>query len=115
MSFNKKKNNKTKVYCKNCKRFNIYSDSFFDLCEIPDCGLSFYNRYEYTDLNHNFYFDQAKGNFLLHTRIIDKDGQKFIKKHLSKVMTMSIDTGTIVGHPSELNCNNDCYFYQQKK
>lgn len=114
MFLNKKRDNKAKVYCKNCKRFNIFSDSFLNLCKIPDCGLPFYNRYEYTDLDSNFNFDKAKGIFSTYNCTIDKKGQKFIKKHLSKIETNSIEDGTIVGHPSELNYNNNCYFYKRK-
>jgi len=114
MFFNKKKNNKTKVYCKSCKRADSYLNSNLDLCEIPDCGLPFYNRFEYTVLNNDFNFDKAKGSFTDYTKIIDKEGQKFIKKRLSKIKTNSINKGTINGYPSELNYDNDCYFYQQK-
>mgnify|MGYP000980881510 CR=1 FL=1 len=47
-------------------------------------------------------------------QIFDKKGQKFIKKRLSKIRTSSIDKGTIIGHPSNLNYDNSCYFYKSK-
>jgi hypothetical protein len=112
MKLIKNKDNKIKVYCINCLRFN--KNSCYNLCEIPDCGLPFDNRYEYTHLDKDFQFDKAKGVFINHNQIFDKKGQKFIKKRLSKIRTSSINEGTIIGHPSNLNYDNNCYFYKSK-
>lgn len=117
MFFNKKRNNKIKVYCTNCKRASFYINDKYDavdLCEIPDCGLPFHNRFEYKIQKEDINFDTARGIFTNYTKIVDKEGQKFIKRYLSRIKTSSIENGTIEGIPSELNKNNDCYFYHQK-
>lgn len=81
-----------KVYCKNCLRW--YSAGT-DHCGIPDCGV-----FEKED------FNKAVGK----KESFDIEGYKFIKSHMPRIYGYA--GKELFGHPSQLNKNNDCYFYK---
>ena len=89
-----------KVYCKDCVRW--YSTGA-DQCEIPSCGIPTKNRFS---LNKEF--NKAVGE---RTGKVDKAGQEFIKSHIERIYSCD-DKKMIYGSPSQLNVNNDCYFYK---
>lgn len=86
------------VYCKNCIRW--YSTKA-DQCEIPSCD----------------YFSKNKGNEAFYQAVgidnkrnlFEKEGLEFIKSHMRFIHG---NERKIYGKPSELNKNNDCYFYK---
>ncbi len=98
------KNNKqtllqNKVYCSNCIRWYFTG---VDQCEIPSCGIPIGDRF-----NTNKAFGKAVGKKV---GKVDKVGQKFIKSHIKYIH--SYTDKKIYGSPSQLNINNDCYFYK---
>ena len=89
-----------KVYCKDCKR--LYSTKV-DQCEIPCCGLS----------PNSEEFQKALGESYKK----DEKGINFIMNHVDKIFDKYMfteDKKRIIAHPSKLNKNNDCYFFQSK-
>ena len=92
-------------YCKDCVR--LY-DHFTDQCEVPACGLD----YETDDHDKRLKFAEAAGlpipeNFSL----VDEEGAAFLKTHLQYLNFCGHKT-KVIGHPTELNVNHDCYFFK---
>jgi len=83
-----------RIHCINCKRWYITTGE--DQCDIPDCGI----------FEDEVNFLNAIG---LKSRK-DINGINFIKNHMDEIY-QSDQLGIIYGKPSELNINNDCYFY----
>lgn len=88
-----------KVYCRDCIR---WYGTKVDQCDIPSCGIPMEDRFS---INKDF--DKAVN---VEAGPVDKEGQEFIKNHIERIH--SCTNKKIYGSPSELNTNNDCYFYK---
>jgi len=96
-----------KKYCTNCVRWYGQHKSLelIDQCDIPASG------YQYKDE------PREKQNFLAAKGELDWYAYYFINTKLKYVFYTEDINGNkmIYGHPSQLNWNNDCYFYLEKE
>jgi len=98
-----------KVYCKNCQRW--YGNSI-DQCEIPSCGIQ-YTRYGCKS-DDEYEAKKAYCKAVGYDHKIDEKGIEFIVSHLKIIHFANSKQDMLYGHPSQLNRNNDCYFYLPK-
>jgi hypothetical protein len=87
-----------KKYCKNC---TLWYCTYANQCNIPSSGLELLNN------------DESSNNFNIAIGKVDSIGVQFIKSHLKYIDYVNENKTLIYGHPSELNKNNDCYFYSK--
>lgn len=102
-------NVKSKVYCKNCKRW--YGNGI-DQCEIPSCGIQYTRHGCKSDEEYEAKKAYCKAVGLEHK--IDEKGIEFIVSHLKIIHFTNSKQDMLYGHPSQLNRDNDCYFYLPK-
>lgn len=94
----------TKILCRDCARW--YSATKADQCVVPSCDVP-----SNTFLQSNSQYQQA-----VHGRLvgpdIDTQGAAFLKSKMRFINYCG--DNMVYGHPSELNVNNDCYFFKPK-
>lgn len=97
-----------KKYCKNCIR---WYHTRVNQCNIPNCGI-FNQEIENKDMSVLEKVTGSKEKLIKDK--IDIEGQNFIKSHLGlkKICIRLFNSKEIYGIPTELNKNNDCYFYK---
>lgn len=94
-----------RVYCKNCVRWYANQANYkedINQCDIPSCGIELLENN--SDEKHLYYIAIGK---------IDLIGIKFIEKYLDHIHFLQNRT-EIFGKPSQLNQDNNCYFYLPK-
>jgi len=97
-----------KIFCKNCTRFYMTEA---DQCEIPDCGMRKLENFDNNTIrtNNPKQYSIAVGRY-------DQNGIDFLEGKIKFYSyTTSIKKDNIFGHPSDLNKNNDCYFYKERR
>lgn len=93
-----------KVFCKDCRRW--YDSTQPNQCEIPSCGIFQRDR-----LEEKIVLEKVTG---VKDNTFDIEGIEFIEKHSTEepVITSNTNfTNLIYAKPTELNRNNECYFY----
>jgi len=96
------------IQCKNCLRWYVTGA---DQCEVPACGIDYCETD--TKLLSDYKMRKATGK-QKSAKISKKDdiGAIFIKSHLKYIFFANNTNKLIYASPSELNINNDCYFYK---
>lgn len=99
-----------KVYCEDCARW--YHTTRADQCEVPASGFQLiYPKSSESQEDFNRFLNYMRA-IRREDVAVDERAIEFIRNHLSFIHYRDAERTVLYAYPSELNLNNDCYFFK---